>query len=125
MPAMGANETPPDCRRCGACCFSASPTFVSVTGNDWSRLGAEAGRLAHFVGNRAFMRMQGGHCVGLEVRRTAEGGADFFCTIYEKRPEICRTLERGSAQCAGEIARAVVGPPTSGGSTHNLGPRDS
>jgi uncharacterized protein len=105
MPALGGNEKPPECRRCGACCFSASPMFVRVTGDDWTRLGVEAARLAHFVGNRAFMHMQGGHCTALELKRTAEGREDFFCTIYDRRPEVCRTLERGSAECAGEIGR--------------------
>lgn len=96
---------PPDCRACGACCFSPSDRFVSITGADWSRLGAEAERLAHFVGNRAFMRMSGGHCAALEVRRAEDGGRDFFCTIYAMRPEICRQLERGSPECLGERAR--------------------
>jgi uncharacterized protein len=108
MPAPGADETPPDCRRCGACCFSASPRFVRVTGDDWTRLGREAARLAQFVGNRAFMRMHGGHCAALEIGRTAEGGQDFFCTIYDRRPDVCRTLERGSPECAGEITLKFV-----------------
>jgi uncharacterized protein len=95
---------PTDCRRCGVCCFSASPTYVRVTGDDWSRLGAEAERVAHFVENRAFMRMRDGHCAALEVRRGADGAADFFCTIYERRPQTCRDLARGSPQCLGEIA---------------------
>jgi len=26
----------------------------------------------------------------------------FACSVYERRPTICRTLERGSAECHGE-----------------------
>lgn len=68
--------------------------------------------MAHFAGwgNEAFMRMTDGHCAALVVRRVAavegEGveGLEFFCTIYERRPQICRDLARGSPECAGERA---------------------
>jgi Fe-S-cluster containining protein len=97
--------TPPaDCRRCGVCCFSASPTFVRVTGDDWARLGDAAQRLAQFIGHRAYMRMSDGHCAALELRPAGDGTTDYFCTIYERRPQICRDLERGSPQCQGELA---------------------
>ena len=94
----------PECRRCGVCCFSASAEYVWVRGDDWSQLGAEAERLAHFIGHRAFMRMRDGHCTALEVRRDAAGEADYYCTIYERRPQICRDLARGSPECEGERA---------------------
>jgi hypothetical protein len=77
---------------------------VRVSGDDWSRLGPAADRLAHFVGHRAFMRMQAGHCLALDVRRTGDGSPDFVCSIYEQRPELCRSLGRGSPACAGELA---------------------
>ncbi len=96
-------NTPTDCRRCGVCCFSDSAEYVWVRGDDWARLGAEAETLAHFIGNHAFMRMRDGHCAALEVRRDAAGGAEFFCTIYENRPEICRDLGRGSPECAADL----------------------
>jgi len=83
--------------------------FVRVTGADWERLGAAADRLAHFVGNRAFMRMTAGHCAALELRLAAGSGTEFFCTIYEHRPQICRDLARGSPECAAERTRAL--PP--------------
>jgi uncharacterized protein len=96
------------CRRCGVCCFSAAEQYVAVTGNDWSRLGALAERVAHFIGHRAFMRMANGHCAALSLRRTASGQPDFVCTIYDQRPQVCRDLARGSPQCEGE--REVKGP---------------
>ena len=106
---------PADCRRCGVCCYSVSAEYVWVRGDDWSRLGEEAERLAHFIGHRAFMRMKDGHCAALDVRRDAAGGPEFFCTIYEKRPEICRDLGRGSPECeadleakAAQVAAAVA-----------------
>jgi Fe-S-cluster containining protein len=74
-----------------------------VRGDDWARLGERADALAHFIGNRAFMRMRDGHCAALAVRREA-AGVDFFCTIYEQRPEICRALARGSPECAADLA---------------------
>jgi len=76
---------------------------VRVTGGDWERLGADAERVARFIGNRAYMRMAaGGHCAALEVRATADGAREFFCTVYERRPQVCRDLARGSPECAGE-----------------------
>src|SRR5262245_7872307 len=95
-------NAPPDCRSCGVCCFSASTMFVRVTGDDWSRLGDRADALAQFIGHRAFMRMRDGHCAALELRTDNDGNRDFFCAIYERRPQICRDLSRGSAECDGE-----------------------
>jgi hypothetical protein len=71
-----------------------------VTGDDWSRLGDDAEQLTRWIGNRAFMRIEGGRCVALERR-----GERVACAIYERRPEICRALERASPGCAAELAR--------------------
>ncbi len=101
-------EPPPDCLRCGACCFSPAARFVRVTGADWARLGDAAERVAHFAGrgNEAFMKMADGHCVALEVRpgTAADPAPTYFCTVYDRRPQICRDLARGSPECAGERA---------------------
>jgi hypothetical protein len=86
------------------CCFSQLDTYVRVTGADWDRLGAAAERVAHFVGHRAYMRMRDGHCASLEPRRMPTGATEFFCTIYENRPQVCRDLARGSPECEGERA---------------------
>lgn len=104
MSAAGDGATPQACRRCGACCFSPSALHVRVTGDDWSRLGAQAADVAQFIGNRAYMRMSGGHCAALAVCEDAAGHGEFFCTVYDCRPQICRDLARGSPECAGEIA---------------------
>jgi len=95
---------PQDCQRCGVCCFSKLETYVRVTGNDWSRLGGEAERVAHFIGHRAYMKMERGRCAALAVRESTDGAREFFCTVYAMRPQTCRDLGRGSPECAGEIA---------------------
>jgi hypothetical protein len=98
-------KTPTDCLRCGACCFSPAEAFVRVTGPDWARLGDAAERLAHFIVHRAYMKMADGHCAALELRTTPAGEPEFFCTVYENRPQICRDLARGSPECEGERSR--------------------
>lgn len=94
------DPSPPPCLACGTCCFSNLETYVPVTGDDHERLGERAEALTRFVGNRAFMRMEDGHCAALFV--DAERG-EFACTVYERRPATCRELERGSPACDGEL----------------------
>lgn len=96
--------SPPVCLQCGVCCFSKLETYVRVTGEDWTRLGDAAEGVAHFIGNRAYMRMRDGHCVALDVRTGADGAREHFCTVYDRRPQTCRDLGRGSPQCEGELA---------------------
>lgn len=95
---------PPDCLACGVCCFSELDTYVRVTGDDWARLGLGAERLAHFIGNRAYLRMERGHCAALRVEENDSGARRYFCTIYDRRPSVCRGLDRGSPECAGELS---------------------
>lgn len=76
---------------------------MRVTGDDWERLGVEAERTAHFIGHRAYMKMSDGHCAALDVRTAADGAREFFCTVYERRPQVCRDLARGSPECEGEL----------------------
>jgi hypothetical protein len=100
------------CLRCGVCCFSRLETYVRVTGEDWSRLGPDAAQFAHFIGHRAYLRMSGGHCAALAPRPDpATGETVHICTIYERRPQICRDLARGSPECEGEIALKGSRPP--------------
>jgi len=81
-----------------------------VTGSDWARLGDMAERVAHFTGrgNEAYMKMSEGHCAALDVRRANDGASEYFCTIYDRRPQICRDLARGSPECEGERMRKSV-----------------
>jgi len=87
------------CQHCAACCFSELARYVRVTGNDYTRLGADAVAYVHFIENRAFMLMTDGHCAALEFDPDS---MQFVCQVYEHRPEVCRELERGSAACKGE-----------------------
>ncbi|AHF89843.1 hypothetical protein OPIT5_05955 [Opitutaceae bacterium TAV5] len=107
-------STPADCLRCGVCCFSGLDTYVRVTGDDWTRLGADAERLAHFIGHRAWMRMRDGHCIALLPRLVTDTDGrthtEYFCTAYERRPQICRDLARGSPHCEGELAAKAARP---------------
>ena len=98
--------TTPACLRCGACCFSSLESYVRVSGDDHARLGEHAAQLAHFIGNRCYMRMEDGHCAALRVDR--EG--NFVCTVYEQRPETCRELARASSQCDAERALKAERP---------------
>lgn len=90
---------PPDCLLCGACCFSQLPEYVRVLGDDYERLGDAAEALTTWHGVRCFMSMRDGHCAALVVEPDT---GRFVCSVYEVRPETCRTLARGSAECAGE-----------------------
>lgn len=99
---------PENCMTCAACCFSESPRHARVTGDDHARLGDDAESLVTWLGNEAFMRiatvchaspsLHG--CAALSV--DPERGT-FACSIYERRPQVCRELERGSPACRGEL----------------------
>ncbi len=100
MPKLDVRGVP-ECTKCGVCCFSRAPDYLRVFGSDYERLGDDAEALTHFIDNRAFMRLEEGHCIAL--RYHAES-SQFLCSIYENRPDVCRALERGSGQCAAERA---------------------
>lgn len=93
------SDSPPECLRCGACCFNDNPTALRVTGDDRERLGdALAERLTRFVGHRCFLRVVDDRCAALEVRLDGS----FVCGVYDVRPQVCRDLARGSPACNAE-----------------------
>jgi Fe-S-cluster containining protein len=96
-----------DCQSCGACCFSDSSTYVHLSEADRELLGDELSALVHEEDNTLFMAMKDGHCQALEVHYGA-----FVCSIYERRPLICRELERGTPACQEErklkVAKAAA-----------------
>jgi Fe-S-cluster containining protein len=96
----------PDCLTCGTCCFSQLENYVRVSGDDHARLGEAAETLVRFDGNRAYMRMEDGHCAALRLEPgdEPEGAGRFVCRIYETRPQVCRDLTQGGLSCRGEIA---------------------
>ncbi len=99
----------PECVECGTCCFSRTPDYLRVMGIDHDRLGEEAERLVRFIGNRAYMKMQEGHCAALIYEPTKK---QFLCSVYERRPDVCRWLERGSGQCNAERVEKADRPLT-------------
>src|SRR6187401_2664212 len=107
---MGDREEPPeDCTRCAACCFSESVRHARVTGDDHARLGDDAESLVTWIGNTAFMRLEHVGDAAHGLRRCAALAIDpvlgmFACSIYERRPQVCRDLERGGSACRGELA---------------------
>lgn len=90
---------PANCQLCGACCFSDSDAYVPVSEGDRARLGDDAARYVWDDGQDQFLKMQGSCCCALEVRQ-----GRFACTIYDRRPEICRELQRSSPDCRAELA---------------------
>lgn len=86
----------PECVDCGACCFSTLPEYVRVFGVDLDRMDERARSFADFVGQACFMRLDDGHCAALTIDPVQKR---FVCAIYPMRPDVCRSLERGSGQC--------------------------
>jgi uncharacterized protein len=80
---------------------------VRVTGDDHARLGDRAEELVWFDENRAYMRMQDGHCGALRIDAVSDR---FVCSTYENRPEVCRELARGSGACRGELEAKASRP---------------
>jgi len=90
-----------DCIRCGACCFSESPRHARVTGDDHARLDDDT--LVEWIGNQAFMRIGHTHGIGHCAALVPAKDGTFLCSVYDRRPQVCRDLERGSGACAGEL----------------------
>ncbi len=100
-------SAPADCRDCGRCCFSESHEHVRVFGVDWERLGDIGQPHTLFVENRCYMKMEGGHCSALTIDPVAR---TFSCSIYEVRPDVCRSLERCTGACRGEWEAKALRP---------------
>lgn len=80
-----------------------------MTGDDHARLGDDAERLVTWIGNAAFMRLESVGEGSPPLHRCAALAVDpergtFSCSIYERRPQVCRDLERGSPECRGELS---------------------
>jgi uncharacterized protein len=99
--------SPPECLPCGRCCFSDEADYLGVYGADLARLTGEEEALLMRVGDRAFMRLEDGHCAALRVDVDR---ALWVCGIYARRPDVCRALERGSSSCKFEHDRKLDRP---------------
>jgi hypothetical protein len=80
---------------------------VRVFGVDWERLGDDGQAHTEAVENRVYMRMSDGHCSAHTIDPVTRR---FGCSIYEVRPDVCRSLERGTGACRGEY-EAKAGRP--------------
>ena len=76
---------------------------MRVTGDDHARIGdVDAEALVTWVENQAFMRMVQTHGIGHCAALVPAVDGTFLCSIYQRRPQICRDLENASPQCQGE-----------------------
>jgi uncharacterized protein len=85
-----------DCRSCGACCsFSRDwPRFTLETDADIALIPEE------FVdATSSGMRCDGNRCSAL----LGEVGVSTACSVYSRRPDVCRACEPGDDAC--QIAR--------------------
>jgi Fe-S-cluster containining protein len=98
MPRLAGFKIPL-CTNCGACCVGGE-RWVEVTRKDRKRLGdsdlVRDGDIEPF----AMKTDRFGACVALDGR-VARGGriGNCRCSVYERRPAICRKVKRGSALC--------------------------
>jgi Fe-S-cluster containining protein len=102
---MGSNagDDLEECTACGACCFDDDDRYVELWSVDQERLGASLHRVAVARDGRLFLRMLEGRCASLRVTQTSSaevtGARSFTCAIYDRRPDACRALARGSRAC--------------------------
>ena len=75
----GEMDIPENCLYCGVCCFAKSGTYVRVSESDWLRLGEDAEAWARRVGGQAYMRMDDGHCLALQITTPRGKPPVFFC----------------------------------------------
>lgn len=110
MPAvlqLATDAAVADCQDCGACCFANTPRYIQVWGVDYDRLGEIAEEVTTIVDGRRYLRMQDGRCAALRIDPATRR---FACSIYERRPDACRWLERGSSHCHAQIAHKAERP---------------
>lgn len=97
-----------NCRKCGACCspqvygsgVEQETGYVQLLGIDLVSLSDEYLR-KHVVVSKDDKRLacKENHngCVCVALRGTV--GKRVFCTIYERRPHLCRIYKKGSGNC--------------------------
>ncbi len=98
---------PGDCCDCGRCCFSDLLEYVRVFGIDLDRMDDVAQSHTHFIGNKCYMRLEEGHCSALQIDPIEKR---LVCSIYASRPDVCRSLERGTGSCLGEFTAKAERP---------------
>ncbi len=89
---------PADCGKCGACCRSDSSSFVPLLGGNQKRLGSQLAALTEVRHGQLYMRMRDGVCTALDE---SEGLSR--CSVYDSRPDVCRTFQQGSDECLSHL----------------------
>lgn len=85
----------PDCINCGACC-AKEPCWVEVSKEDFEYLAnPELTTVGDIFPWSMKTKGEQHQCIALH----GNIGGYVFCSIYEKRPTICRTVQRGSEIC--------------------------
>jgi uncharacterized protein len=97
----------PECVECGACCFSSEEDYLLVAGFDLARLAEDAERLTVSIAHRFYMKITDGRCAALALDR--EKG-QWLCSVYERRPDVCRWLQRGSGHCLAQRREKLERP---------------
>jgi Fe-S-cluster containining protein len=98
-----------DCRTCGACCMPErrGPMYVGLEPIDEQRL-SPRWRAAHVAHQAILTKLDPvGRCVCVALRGTV--GAHVSCTVYARRPDQCRMLEAGTAECRKARRQAGLG----------------
>ena len=105
---------PNPCLSCGACCAYFRVSFYWAECDDQTACGVPVGMTGDLGPFRRMMKGTGRippRCIALE----GEVGKSFYCSIYARRPSICRAVEaayatgRPSEQC--DKARLAFGLP--------------
>lgn len=119
-----AQRGPPQnpCMGCGACCTVFRASFYWAEADDATQGGVPV-RLTVRVGalRRAMRRRADGRCAALR----GVPGRKVFCTLYDRRPSVCRDFEPawsgGSAGARCDEARARLGLPSCGDTVRKAG----
>ena len=88
----------PECLACGTCCSSTLRRYVPVTGDDHARLGDAGTPLVTWEENRAYMRLEDGHCAAL---RLDEAAGKFACTAMSRARRFAATSPGPRARAPG------------------------
>lgn len=85
----------PKCQECGACCAYAEALWIEVTKDDAVRINDDSLLQNGDIEPFAMKQLSNNRCVAL----SGKVGECVECNIYDKRPSICRSFERGSPEC--------------------------
>lgn len=99
MPRSVSTVPDLDCRTCGACCAPErnDALYVGVTPADIQRM-TPRWRAQHVAHDAILTKLDPvGRCVCVALRGTIGGRVS--CSIYDRRPGECRTLQAGSRDC--------------------------